>query len=298
MLVLALVATWLSLPWLVREGFLAGARSIGSDEASITVTRADLSGMQTTALTFRRGGLEVRLDEGGASYSLGALLDGRLASITLEGLAVTLDFNHPRRGMLPDALGELLVMIPSSDDPLVWPIDELIFERCQVVLKLPDGPQVFTVAGSARRQPDGRVVFSLQSEHPEQQFGMSGILKTETMDGEVTMDRLSLQPTFLLGLARQLGLFELPADTTVRSDRLELSGTATLKTGAVETYSGTLRAEQAGATSGDIEAGLAGLTAGVAQAADGSLTADGRARIEGRGRAQPWSLAPSEFHLT
>jgi len=298
LLLVALVCLWFALPWLVTKGFEVGARKIGSDEASIHVGRADLSGLHVSQVAWSKGGLAASLDETAVDYSIGTLLEGRLRGMTVRGLSVKLDFTRPRRGMLPDALGELLAMIPSSDDPLVWPIDELIFERCQVVLKLPDGTQVFTIAGSARRRPDGRVAFTLQSEHPEQQFWTSGILQTETMDGEVTVDRLSLQPTLLLGLARQLGLFELPADTTIRSERLELSGTATLKAGALETYSGTLRAEQAGATSGDIHAGLAGLTADVAQAADGSLTADVRVRIDGRGRAQPWSLAPSELHLT
>jgi hypothetical protein len=298
LLVVALAAAWLSLPWLARRGFEAGARAIGSDEASITVARADLSGLHTTALNFRRGGLEVRLEEGRSGYSLGTLLDGRLSSVALEGLSVTLDFTHPRRGMLPDALGELLAMIPSSDDPLVWPIDELLFERCRVVLKFPNGTQTFTIDGSARRQADGRVAFTLQSEHPENQIGVRGILRTETMAGELTLDRLSLQPTFLLGLARELGLFVMPADTAIRSERLELAGTATLKAGALESYSARLHAEQAGATSGDIEAGLTGLTAELAQAADGNLTADVRMHIEARGRAQPWSLAPSELHLT
>lgn len=297
LLAVAMVAAWLSLPWLLRRGFEAGARAVGSDEASITVPRADLSGVRTTGLTFRRGGLELRLEDGGASYSPGALLDGRLSSVALDGLSVTLDFTQPRRGLLPDAVVDLLAMIPSSEDPLFWPIEELKFQRCQVVLKLPDGPQTFTIAGSATRQPDGRVAFIAQSDHPDQQIGIRGILRTETMDGELTLDRLSLQPAFLLGLARQLGLFELPADTTIRSERLELGGTATVRAGALETYSVQLRTEQAGATSGDIEAALAGLTADVALAAGGILTADIRARLEGRGRAQPWSLAPSELHL-
>jgi hypothetical protein len=298
LLVVALVAAWLSLPWLVRRGFEAGTRSLGSDEASITVARADLSGLRATALHFRRGGLEVRLEEGSSGYSLGALLEGRLSSVTLKGLSATLDFTQPRRGMLPDALGELLAMVPSSDDPLVWPIDELLFERCRVVMILPGGTQTFTLDGSARRQTDGRVTFTLQSEHPENQIGLRGILQTETMDGELTLDRLSLQPTFLLSLAGQLGLFDLPADTTIRSEALELAGTATLKAGALETYSAHLRAARVSATTGNINAALAGLTADAAQAADGNLTADVRVRVEGRGSAQPWSLAPSELHLT
>ncbi|MBE2215679.1 MAG: YdbH domain-containing protein [Opitutaceae bacterium] len=297
MLVLAFVVAWLSLPWLVRRGFESGARTIGSDEAAITVARADFSGLRATNLIFRRGGLGVRLDEGRSSYSLGALLGGRLTSVTLEGLSVTLDFTRPRRGMLPDAVEELLAMIPSSDDPLVWPVDEMIFERCQVVMKFPGGTQAFTIAGKAMRQPDGVVAFTLESEHPEQQVGLSGILRTETMDGELTLDRLSLQPTFPLGLARELGLFELPADTTIRSGRLELSGAATLKAGALDKCTAHLRAEQAGATSGSLEVGLAGLTAELARAADGNLTADICARIEGRDLAQPWSLAPAELHL-
>lgn len=297
LLVVALVVLWFSLPRLVRSAFDRATAAAGFTEASIEVERADLSGLRAKGMVLRLGGLDVRLAEAAADYSITSLINGRISRLAIDGLATTLDFTQPRRGLLPDAIADLEAQMGEGGGELVWPVDELILRDCRIELILPEGTQTFTLSGKATRRGDGRVAFELNSNHPEQEMQVSGVVRTETMEGELTLDRLAVQPQFLLALLEQLDLWRMPEGVATETDRVELSGTAVLRGGEPESYSVHVQAPRAQVTTPEVTAVVTQLDATAARAADGNITANLKAELTGQGRATPWSVRSMALQL-
>lgn len=298
LLALIVVGIWWGLPVLVRKGFARGAAAAGFQEASIRVDRADLTGLRATEIKLRRSGLEISLDHGSADYSILKLVGGRVARVVIDGLSVTLDLTQPQRGLLPDAVADLAAQFGGSDEPLVWPVDELTLKDCQLILILPGGPQTFVLSGSAARQRDGLIGFTLRSDHPEQNIEVSGNVRTETMDGDITLNRLSVQPGFILGVARQLGLFSMPANVSVTAGRVAISGAATLKAGVPENYSAQLNAPLARASVDQTTIALDNLDVSFAQGADHRPTAKLNATLHASDSSAAWDVGPVSVQST
>ncbi len=296
LLVVALVTAFLALPWLVRKGFEAGARGIESDEASIRVDRADLSGLSLSDVRWRLGGLGVEIDETEAAYSLRALLDGRLASVTVRGLAVTLDFTRPRRGVLPDAIEDLMARFGGGGE-LVWPVDDLVLDDCRLILGLPDGPHVLALNGTARRENDGRIAFSLQVADSAQQLKIHGRIRTETLDGDLQLERLALEPAVLLDIARQLGVDILPAGMSAGSSGIDISGTTNLQAGVADSFSAQLQLRSAGIVRGTTAIEIASLQLTADQAPGETPSAVLTATVSARDPAAAWSVEPAMLRL-
>lgn len=291
-----LAGLWFSLPRLVEWGARRGAASLGFEDVTVTVARADLSGLRVADVRLRKGGLEATLDRTAADYAVARLVSGELDNLVVDGLALTLDFTRPRRGLLPDAVTDLLAMFGGGGE-LVWPLGNLELKNCRLVLVLPGGPQTFTIEGTAARQADGRVAFDLRSQHPEQVLHVSGAVRTETLDGEITVERIELHPTFLLGLAEQLRLLSLPAGITLESGRVAIDGRVSLEAGVPKTFSARLRTPGLLVRQGELEATVDGLAIDAARGADGRLGALFAAEVAASNKTGAWSAGPVALDL-
>ncbi len=293
--IIALVAWWL-LPLIVRKGFERGAASLGFEQAGIAVDRADLEGLRATGMLLRMGGLEVTLDQGAADYAVSGLLGGRVSRVAIDGLTVKLDFTQPRRGVLPDAVTDLEAHFGGGGE-LVWPVDELHLEHGRLILVLPGGTRTINISATASRQADGRIAFDVHSENVDEELHASGVVRTETMDGEVTLHQLDVEPGFVLAVARQLGLFELPRDAVITSERVAMSGTTTLRGGIPVDFSGRVRAPRLRASLGANSVALDDLDIALSQKADARPAGSVAATVRGSGAPETWRLEPAHVRL-
>lgn len=295
--VVALVALHLALPRLLEAAVRRGGAKLGFEEAALDVTRADLGGLRAQTLHVRRGGLDVALERAAVDFSVLRLLAGQIARAEVDGLTVALDFTRPRRALLPDAVTDLLGLFGGGGE-LVWPADELEFKNCRLLLVLPQGTVTLALAATARRQADGRVAFEAQIDHPDLHARARGTIRTETMTGDVDLERLSVQPGFALRLARQLGLFELPAGTTLATESVELSGNAALADSALKTFAAKINVAAARYEQAALVASIENLAIEAAQDSAGKLTASLHARASATGNSAPWSAGPAQVDLS
>lgn len=294
LVVAVMVVAWLSLPAIVTTAFTRGAVALGFEEASVTVERADLRGLRATQMLLRSGGLEVRLEQGAVDYAVTELIDGQLDRVAIRGLVVTLDFTRPRRGLLPDAIADLRSQVGGGGE-LVWPVDKLSLTDTRLALVLPGGTRTIPITASAARQADGRVTFELRSENPDEELHVTGVVRTETMEGEVTIHRFSVQPTFILTVAQELGLFELPRDVRLESGRVSLTGAARLADGLPIDYRGRVEVPSVEATWHAGGVTLAGLEIDWHESREAGPAGSLQVTVEGRGAEDEWRAGPARL---
>ena len=291
-----LAVSW-SLPWLVARTFASGAETLQAEEARIAVPHASLSRLGIADLHVQRGGLQVDLAGMEAEYSVLEAIAGRIKRVDIRGLAIELDFTQPRRGLLPDAIEEILSQFGGGGE-LVWPVDELTFSEGRIVFVLPGGRHELKLQGSARRTPDGQVAARIDLAGSGQELALDMVIRTETLDGTVSLERLVLEPNILLAAATELGLMPQTPDSSVAAPRIEMSGTATLRDGTPTAYDLRAGAPAITVAFGSTTARAELLEIEAHKTADRPAHATATARVSAADVAEAWTLADRDLRVT
>lgn len=212
--VLVLGAAYLFRTGLISSLVSSASTDLGLGPATMKVTRADLTGFALEQVSSSSG--QITADRVSGEYTLASILEGRLQSLTVEGLMVHTDWQEGGIDLLNRDRQPLPTPTELSTEPQPFPIDVISISNARAIIDHPAGP--LSITGQLELRGGGNT------------FRVDGQTAIEGPDLEVTLD---LKGTYL-------------ADAPLRSDlssnvRIEATDFQIPGSGATLSMAGDIR---------------------------------------------------------